>query len=131
MTEYHDSQQQDDVEDIELVAIPLQHLVVEIHEKSRERNVHKREDTLTLHIPVALLSRCIDMGGAADNHQAHDEDARRRSDEQEIRAPEESFGHACSPLSCFMRLTGIFATSATESSSLAREISISCWLISI
>ena len=93
LSDKHDGHEQDQVEDVELVAVPFEDLVVKIHEEGRQCDVHERKDALTLDKPVAFLTRCIDVRRTADDDEAHDDDGRRRSNEDVIRPAQITFVH--------------------------------------
>ena len=91
LTNQHDQNQQNEIEDIEIISISLQNLIVKVHQKNCKCNVHKDRNALALYEPIAFIARRIDMCRAADDHKAHDNDRRSCDNQCEIRTSQQTF----------------------------------------
>ena len=87
----HDRQQHDQVKNIHLLPIPLQHLVVKIHQEDGYPCINQGKHALPLHEPVPLLAGCIYMSSTADNNQADNDYCRYRKQQLHIHFSQQLF----------------------------------------
>ena len=74
-----------------MIPIPLQDLIVEVHQKRRDGDIDDNRDALPLNEPVAFFTRRVDVSRTADDDETHDNNRRSRENQRDIRTAQKPF----------------------------------------
>ena len=87
----HNENEQYKIEHVEVIPIPLQDLIVEVHQKRRDGDIDDNRDALPLNEPVAFFTRRVDVSRTADDDETHDDNCRCCKNQRYVRTAQKPF----------------------------------------